>query len=198
MSEKSWISGGPTRPRRPWKPWKPWNYDLEWWTRVGRAGTIEAEQVLLATGGSTPGSRQVSNSSTISIASRHANAGVRPICVSRRGVDGWIPSGASVAMQGVGLTSSSMRRSSSPKAWGRFERSADGFASISPARGAAIDHPVQPQPVCRCAEGARPGAFTKPLTFFTHRAWPSEKPGPADSSTGERYLALFELELELH
>ena len=186
--------------RGPGDPGGPGGYDLEWVDPSGRAGTIEADKVLLATGHSRllPGAEQQHYQA---FASRHANAAFVPFVYPVVESMGGIPSGARVAIQGVGLTFIDAALELTEGRGGRFERSADGSLTYI----ASGEEPQSIIPFSRTGLPMAPkahdlGAFTTPLTFFTHRARAELRRQVAGGQLDleKDIWPLFELELELH
>ncbi len=175
-------------------------YELEWVDERGRAATIDAHKVLLATGHSRllPGSEQQRYQA---FAGRHPGAAFVPFVYPVVESMSRIPSGAGVAMQGVGLTFIDAALELTEGRGGRFERSTDGSLSYI----ASGEEPRSILPFSRTGLPMAPkahdlGAAAKPLTFFTHRALAELRSQVAGGQLDlERDIwPLFELELELH
>ncbi|HEY0098168.1 MAG TPA: FAD/NAD(P)-binding protein [Pyrinomonadaceae bacterium] len=176
-------------------------YQLEFMHASGGAEEIQVEKVLLATGHSRlmPG---IEESRYASFAARHVDRAsfipfVYPVVERMRG----IPAGASVAMQGVGLTFIDAVLELTEGRGGRFERSAGGVLAYRPCG----EEPRVVFPYSRTGLPMTPKAhdlplFARPLTFFTHRALAElRRRAPGGRLDFERDLwPLFELEMELH
>lgn len=176
------------------------SYQLEFAAEGRQAEKIHADKILLATGHSrvVPGPEEKRYQEFA-----RGRPGVAfisfvyPVVESMRP----IPSGARVAMKGVGLSFIDAALELTEGRGGRFARSADGSLSYTPSG----KEPSSIIPFCRTGLPMAPKAddlptHMRPLTFFSSQALAElrrRKPGgKLDFETD--LWPLFELEMELH
>jgi hypothetical protein len=173
-------------------------YDLEFVARSGDTKEIVADKVLLATGHSRlrPGTEQDRYQA---FATRSSGAAFIPFVYPVVESMGSIPAGASVAMQGVGLTFIDGVLELTEGRGGRFLRSANGSLSYTasgtePRSIVAFSRTGLPMTPKACDLPPCP----RPLTFFTHSALAELRRRAPDGKLDlDRDIwPLFELEME--
>lgn len=164
-----------------------------------RVETIDADKILLATGHSRlvlgPEERCYED-----FTARHTGAAFIPFVYPVVKAMGRVPSGARVAMKGIGLSYIDAALELTEGRGGRFVRSANGSLSYLPSG----KEPSSIIPFCRTGLPMAPKAddlpiAMRPLTFFTAKAIAELRRSKADGKldVDEDLWPLFELEMEL-
>lgn len=175
-------------------------YQLEFVARSGHTEKIRSDKILLATGHSrlVPG---VEERGYAEFATRHHGATFIPFVYPVVETLAPIPTGARVALKGVGLTFIDAVLELTEGRGGRFVRAADGSLSYE----ASGREPSSIMPFCRSGLPMAPKSddlpiFLRPLTFFTPAALAEQRLKMAGEKFDlERDLwPLVELEMELH
>ena len=175
-------------------------HKIEFVVESGHADEIRANKVLLATGHSrvVPGPEEKRYEE---FAGRHVGAAFIPFVYPVVESMAPIPTGARVALKGVGLSFIDAVLELTEGRGGRFVRGGDGTLSYT----ASGKEPLSIIPFCRSGLPMAPKAddlphFMRPLTFFTPKALAElrRQKGGDKLDFESDLFPFFELEMELH
>jgi hypothetical protein len=176
------------------------SYQVKFAAKGGPAEEIRSDKILLATGHSQR-LPTVTEKHYQAFAGRHPGVSFIPFVYPVVKVMSAIPTGARVALNGVGLTFIDAVLELTEGRGGRFTRSADMSLSYT----ASCKEPLSIIPFCRTGLPMTPKAndlppLMRPLTFFTQEAVSELRSKLAGEKLDlERDLwPLFEFEMELH